>query len=266
MTAPTNVGSYDFQWQMVRGGVALFGAPTVNLPIAVQLRGNEARFVFQSVPTEMLPGLAYPVTVRMSNTGTNVWRRITNYSLASQNPLSNTNWGFTRIILPGDVNPGEEAVFQFNVTPPAVPGTYDFQTQLTQDGVELFGERTPNVSVAVQPRGNAARFVAQTVPGSVLAGLTYPVTIRMLNVGTNAWTPAGGYKLASQNPLSNTNWASSRVAVVGTVLPGRRECSSSTLRRPWLPAAIIFNGRWCRRGRVVWRADSQCVGAGQSSR
>ena len=246
--APTNIGGYDFQWQMVREGTGVFGAATENRAIVVSLRGNDARFVFQSVPTEMIPGLSYPVTVRMLNAGTNVWSRLTSHKLASQNPLSNTNWGFVRITLPVDVLPGAEAVFQFAVTAPTLPGTYDFQTQMIQDAVEIFGDRSPNLSIVVRDRGNAARFVSQDVPASVLAGQTYSVVVRWLNVGTNAWSLPGGYSLTAQNPPGSTNWGIIRVGVVEPVLPGAVGVFTFNVGAPVAPGAYDFQWQMGQSG------------------
>ena len=44
---------------------------------------------------------------------------------------------------------GQSKTFTFNVVAPRVPGTYNFQWQMVQDGVAWFGDKTPNVAVTV---------------------------------------------------------------------------------------------------------------------
>jgi hypothetical protein len=87
---------------------------------------NNAQFVSQDVPTGMLPGQVYSVTVTMKNTGTTTWT-VSGYKLGSQNPENNFTWGMHRVSLLSDTPPGADAVITFNVTAPTTPGTYNFQ-------------------------------------------------------------------------------------------------------------------------------------------
>jgi hypothetical protein len=114
-----------------------------------QVAVNDAAFVSQSVPGEMTAGQAYPVSVTMNNVGDTTWTADAGYRLGSQNPQDNTTWGFSRVELPGPVAPGQQVTFQFTVTAPADPGTYDFQWRMVQDAVEWFGDFTPDVPVQV---------------------------------------------------------------------------------------------------------------------
>lgn len=68
--------------------------------------------------------------------------------------------------------------------------------------------------------GNAALFIAQSVPATLVAGQTYSVSVSMLNTGANPWTAATGYQLSSQSPVDNLTWGLSRVSLPGTVTPG----------------------------------------------
>ncbi|MBO0861767.1 MAG: hypothetical protein J2P21_25420 [Chloracidobacterium sp.] len=113
------------------------------------LSGNNAAFVSQSVPASMTAGGTYPVTVTMLNQGTTTWTPGQLYRLGSQNPQDNGTWG-GRISLPGaSVSPGATATFSFMVTAPSSPGSYNFQWQMVQDGVEWFGAKTQNIAVQV---------------------------------------------------------------------------------------------------------------------
>src|SRR5439155_477010 len=93
VTAPTVTGTYNFQWQMLQENVSWFGDLTTNVPVTAAALPDGATFVSQTVPTNMLPGRTYPVTVVMKNTGTNTWSSGGGYTLGSENPRDNFNWG-----------------------------------------------------------------------------------------------------------------------------------------------------------------------------
>ncbi|NUO78360.1 MAG: hypothetical protein HOQ32_20415 [Lysobacter sp.] len=117
---------------------------------------RNAQFIAQSVPTTMAVGQSYAVTVQMKNTGTTTWTTADSYKLGSRNPADNTKWGSSRVALTGNVAPGQTASFSFNVQAPAMSGSHNFQWGMVQDGVESFGESTPNVSIAVTSGGLSA--------------------------------------------------------------------------------------------------------------
>lgn len=110
---------------------------------------NASAFVSQNVPSTMTAGQSYAVSVTMKNTGSNTWTTAGSYNLGSQNPQDNGTWGVARVGLPYSVAPGDEVTFNFTVTAPATLGTYNFQWRMVQDGVEWFGDFSPNVAVTV---------------------------------------------------------------------------------------------------------------------
>lgn len=111
--------------------------------------GNAALFISQSVPATMVTGLTYSVSVSMLNTGSNSWTTVAGYQLSSQSPAANLTWGLSRVNLPSAVSPGSAVTFDFVVSAPGVEGTSDFQWQMQQEGVGLFGEQTPLVPIPV---------------------------------------------------------------------------------------------------------------------
>src|SRR5882672_58639 len=136
------------------------------------LSGNDAAFVSQSVPATMTAGEAYAVTVRMLNQGTTTWTPGQLYRLGSQNPQDNTTWGLGRVDLSaGDsVSPGATTTFSFVVTAPSSPGSYNFQWQMVQDGVEWFGAKTLNMAVQVVPHQATADLPLTKLKEYVYAG------------------------------------------------------------------------------------------------
>ncbi len=129
----------------------------------------DAVTVGQTVPATMTTGQSYPVTVQMQNVGTQSWTAATNIKLGSQNPIDNSTWGRSRVLLTGSIGTGQTATFSFNVTAPASPGTYNFQWSMVQDGAAIprFGASTSNATVTVSAAsGNTPPIVSLTAPAN----------------------------------------------------------------------------------------------------
>lgn len=111
---------------------------------------NGGTFVSQSVPTSVAAGSVFAVAVTMRNSGDTTWTSDV-YKLGAQNPHDNSTWGSHRIYLPDGVSvpPGSEYTFNVNVTAPYSAGLYNFQWRMVKEGVEWFGDWTPNVAVSV---------------------------------------------------------------------------------------------------------------------
>ena len=101
---------------------------------------NGAQFISQTVPGSMVSGQAYSVAVTLKNTGNTTWSTAASYRLGSRNPTNNSTWGLTRVDLPGSVAPNEQVTINFVATAPVSAGVYNFQWQMSQDGVQWFGE------------------------------------------------------------------------------------------------------------------------------
>jgi RHS repeat-associated protein len=123
-----------------------------------------AAMVSQSVPTSMVAGQTYAVSVQMQNNGTMTWTAANAYRLGSQNPIDNTTWGLGRVNVAGTILQDQVATFAFNVVAPSTPGTYNFQWKMVRDGVTWFGAPTTNVAVTVV--ANALPSISLTAPAS----------------------------------------------------------------------------------------------------
>jgi len=139
----------------------------------------QAAFVAQSVPTVMLPGRTYPVSITMRNNGSAPWVPQDGVKLGSQGPQDNMTWGLARVELPGVVQPGQQATLTFNVTAPAQVGVYTFQWRMLQELVQWFGELTPPVNVVVRQMTLQVVQNAQTLT-------TATITVSARDAATNA--------------------------------------------------------------------------------
>lgn len=218
------VGPDGALYYLARGSGAVY-------KIEYRQRGNDALFVSQNVPTSMLASRTYSVSVTMQNTGANTWTPESLYRLGSQNPQDTTIWGTHRVPLPpgASVAPGQQITIPFLVTAPGA-GTFAFQWKMVQDLVEWFGQPSPSLTISVTGSTpttngvNAARFVSQNVPATMLASRSYSVSVTMQNTGTSTWTSDNLYRLGSQSPQDNTMWGTHRMQLPAgvSVAPGQQ--------------------------------------------
>jgi len=101
----------------------------------------------------MTAGSVNSVTVVMKNVGNAAWTNTDQYKLGSQNPVDNQTWGIHRVHFSADeiIAPGATKTFNFNVTAPSTPGTYNLKWQMVREGIEWFGQSSTNLSIVVQP-------------------------------------------------------------------------------------------------------------------
>jgi hypothetical protein len=215
---------------------------------------NAAAYVTQlNVPITMTLGQVVSVTIRMQNIGDTTWSEASLYRLCSMNPIDNTTWTapLNRVSIVGTVAPNATYDFVFNMTAPAVAGTYNFQWQMVQELVERFGQLTQNVAVVVAPPEpppptpllNGAQYIIQTdVPMTMTVGDAALVSITMKNTGDTDWNTVGGYHLGSQNPQDNFTWGVHRAEITGTVAPNASYTFTFQITAPATPGT--YNFQW----------------------
>jgi hypothetical protein len=123
-------------------------------------QNDDATFVEQQVPHQMMLHNAIQVSLTALNTGSSTWTRKDGYRLGSQAPQDNHQWGPGRVELPVEsVRPGESVTFIFNVTPfPGLdgypPASRRFRWRMVRDGAHWFGTFSQPVSVELDPDGS----------------------------------------------------------------------------------------------------------------
>lgn len=131
--------------KMLRGEIAI----SQNMPINPTV--SNAKFISQNVPTIMSPGTGASVSITLQNTGKTNWTKDDGFYLGSQNTQKNTTWGFDRIDFEeGEtITPGASKTFAFDIIVPNDEGVYNFQWRMMQEGVNWFGDISPNRLVNV---------------------------------------------------------------------------------------------------------------------
>ena len=185
----------------------------------------DAAFVSQSVPTSMVAGQSYAVSVTMRNTGLYNWYWLEStgvgYRLGSQNPQDNATWGLNRAAPgQGGAMQGAQATFSFTVTAPSTPGTYNFQWRMVCEGESpsvngWFGAYTPNVSVAVSAPASGGSLSGGGVPAPSGG------SVSLTDEGTQDWAHWGLDSAASFDRKAGVSPQISNYTVLGTAAVSR---------------------------------------------
>jgi len=109
---------------------------------------DNSSFTSESVPASMPAGMRVFVSLTFRNTGTTSWTVSGGYVLGSPNPANSATWQVSSVALPSTVEAGSSVTFNFRVSAPTTPGTYDLQWQL-EHGTTFFGAKSTDVSVKV---------------------------------------------------------------------------------------------------------------------
>jgi subtilisin family serine protease len=213
------------------------------------LPDSSADFVSQTVPTTVLPGQSFPVSITMKNVGATTWTAGEEFKLALQ--PDSLLWGVVRVTVPNDVAPGSTVTFNFNAIAPTTPGNYGFQWRMIDEGQERFGDVTPNVTITVLSWSNQAQFISQSVPAAMYVGETYNVSVTMKNVGNTTWQTSSNYWLGSQNLQDNMRWGKNRVPLPFAVPPGGQVTIPFTVTAPGTAGKQNFQWRMVQDG-VEW--------------
>jgi hypothetical protein len=146
---PTATGTFDFTVKVTDAQSAT-AQKALSITIISPGTGYDAQFVSQNVPATLQPNQVFLSTIRWLNTGATVWNGSAGFAVLSQNPLNNAQWGGNTIPwLGAPVAPGEQMELIFQAFAPSRAGVYNFQWQLYQQGVGLFGQMSVNVSITV---------------------------------------------------------------------------------------------------------------------
>lgn len=225
------------------------GAFSCQIEVWKHLPDASADFVDQTVPTMVLAGQTVPVTITMKNVGDFSWFVNQGFKLGAEG--DSMIWGLNRAPLTADVMPNGQTAFTFNITAPSTPGTYNFQWRMLQEGVQRFGDVTPNTAITVLAASNQAQFISQSVKSVMTASEFTTVSITMKNVGNTTWRTGSNYWLGSQNAPDNMTWGLNRVVLPNDVPPGATVTFTFDVIAPAKSGTYNFQWRMVQDG-VEW--------------
>lgn len=197
----------------------------------------DAAPVSVSVPSPILCNSKHKVTITMKNTGEHYWG-------------SPYGGGCVYLHGPGGAIPvarpavlsGQTRAFTFDITAPAMNGTYLWRWTMyrgydddptghtfgtwAEKEVTVVGDCLPPID---NPEDDAD-FISQQIPSYMLANKTYLIHITMKNTGTTTW--AGNYKLGYKSTGPSSPWSITRVELHKNVAPGQRITFNFRVRAP----------------------------------
>ena len=126
------------------------------------------------------------------------------------------------------------------------------QTQLMLDGSIPLTSTIPITPKSAS--GNNSEFISQqSLPLTMGLNEKVTVSITFKNVGTSAWTKAGGYMLGSQNSQDNTTWGLNRVSLGDSdvILPGEVKTFAFEIKGPSIAGNNNFQWKMIQEN-VEW--------------
>jgi hypothetical protein len=201
-----------------------------------------AAFVSQFIPTSMIVGHSYPISLTYTNKGALTWTTAQGYKLQSRGPTDNVVFGINRLPLSNSpVANSQDAVFSGTVTAPATPGVYPMSWVPIEEGVTAFGSVSPVVNVNVVATGtDAASLGTLVAPSTIDAGHDFNASVSFVNTGSNTWSAAAGYRVVSVSPLLNSTWGPATMALTATAFPGSQANFIGRFNAPTTPGDYAF--------------------------
>ncbi len=189
ITAPSTVGSYAFEWRMVRNGVSWFGSSTGSVMIEVEDPSFGDEVIVDQTYVKDIP-IEPVVLPAASGSGGAL-----SYAVTPPLPAGLTFTESTRTL---------------SGTPTVVQAATAY-TYTATDGAGNSASLTFHITVEAVSRDGASFVSTSGAPSKMAAGSTAVVTVTMENTGTTTWTEAGLYRLGSQDPQDNETWGTNRV-------------------------------------------------------
>ena len=214
---------------------------------------NDAACNGDSIPDTLVAGKALSAQLNVQNIGTTTWTGGNYYlAYATTNTTPLSAWGLTNgaAVWSGwptaTIAPLAAPYIPLIGTAPATPGAYTYRWQMVQNGVEAFGP-VCGKSVAVRvPVDNAS--CTATVPATVSAGQTFPVTFVMTNSGDNDWvSPAYALK---DTDTASPDWGVTSAALTGAVALGGSRTFSVDVTAPQEPGSYPLQWAMAKDGTV----------------
>ena len=270
-TYTVNAIAYD-----EHGAISSDWSPNYTITIPQPHVDNAAFHSQSGVPSTMTVGQTANVFVSFKNTGNNTWTAGAGngaYRLGTQNPQDNKTWGTNRVNLTENAPPDGIPTFQFNITAPSTPGTYNFQWQMLKEGANWFGDKSNNVAITVS---NAPKPVVtlNTDQPTITAGESSALTWRATNNPTScSATPSGWFdntKLASGSatvsPTTTTTYTLNCTNRGGTSDTASVIITVNTLQKPVVTltssAAAVTTGGTVTLNWSATNSPTSCTATG----
>ncbi|MDS0526646.1 NBR1-Ig-like domain-containing protein [Clostridium sp. SHJSY1] len=214
IVAPSTSGNYTLSMQMIKENDTWFGAKLSKSIIVAPALSSE--IISSDIPTYMFPGQTYNCTIKIKNTGSQIWDDLVNTKLGLFDDISKLNVS-SRINLTKVTNPGEIATFTFSIVAPSTSDNYTLSMQMIKEHTAWFGPKLSK-SIIVAP-ALSSEIVSSDIPTSMTPGQTYNCTVKIRNTGSQTWDDLVNTKLGLFDDISKLN-VSSRINLAKVTNPG----------------------------------------------
>lgn len=184
------------QWGIYRGVCQYFG-------VTPGWDRYSDEYVSDTVPSVMLAGQTYNVSVTFRNRGV-VWRNDKNFRLGAVGD-SDPFTSFNRVNISGEVLPGREYTFNFQMKAPAA-GTYTTDWRMVRDGVAWFG---PTLTKTVDVSPNVPDDQPPSTPADLAAVATGAVTVQLNWTASTDNVAVAGYDIRRDGAILGSSASNS---------------------------------------------------------
>lgn len=220
-------------------------------PVAVaQEPSGGVEVVSHNLPARLDIDQTFRVELMLRNMGPQPWTR-DNTALGVKPANAEQGWGITKVELAPEevVEPGGTKPAQFDITAPAVPGSYPFALELLSQGNGA--GIIPLTNVIVEDPTVRSVFVSQMFPDQLAPGEKFKAFIQYRNTGRNSWSRSRGYRLAAATPDSLKIWNVDKVELDAKehILSGQTATFAITAVAPAQPGHYPFQWQLHQDGR-----------------
>ncbi len=216
----------------------------------------------QELPPRVETGQSFTVGLRVVNRGTWTWDPAAAFHLGAHwlTPAGDVvRWDGPRTDLPRAVPPGTVVTVAARVEAPAEPGSYLLEWDVVHEGVAWLSEHAvslPRFPVEVVRRRPAHAFsvLSSDLPGSLRAGRSAHVRLRLRNDGTAAWDPEAGFNVSyhwQDDDGSDLVFEGARTPLPRRVPPGGTVEVAASLVAPDAPGRYRLQWDMVEEG-VTW--------------
>ncbi|MCD1294946.1 hypothetical protein CUJ83_08040 [Methanocella sp. CWC-04] len=220
-------------------------AYTVNSTIVSTGPRPDAAIISNTIPSTMIQGNSYNVSVTMKNTGNIAWTESDKIRLGSVNESSGDAAMFDglrqKISGSTSVAPSSKYTWNFTMTAPEA-GTYYVQYRMIWENHTWFGD-TVVKKIVVENRVYDTDIINENIQDKMGTGCTYPFTIKFKNTGNVEWTGSTvstWMSVTDKNNTANTGNATYTIPANISVQPGQYYIWNGTVTASTTPGNYIY--------------------------
>ena len=212
-------------------------------PTPTPVPGSNAGLVTETIPSSMVQGESYNVSITLNNTGTTTWSSSGGFVLLGSSDAGLFGTAKVNMSPVITVLPGQKYVWNLTLKTPLTTGNYTVVYRMAK-GNTTFGDALSQ-KITVTGAAPNAKIVYSSMPRYMLSGRSYTVSVTMLNNGNLPWSENSGIRLGGNDDTAYFGNTRFTLPAGVVVLPGQQYTWSFTIKAP---ATGVYNPAY----RMVW--------------